>query len=274
MKMTVKVIATDMDGTFLNSLKTYDKVLFKNLFEKCQEEDIKFVAASGNQYCQIIRQFPEYKDQMTFVAENGGHIIENGRTLLEEFESRQSISALVNYMEEKYPDTVINLAGKNSSYLTTSTPQKIKDLLSYYLPVMNYVDDFHPIPNDDFFKMTLLVRDELTYHIQEEVNNLFADYHLTATSSGFGCLDIIPSHVHKGTGLDLLLNHWGYGPENLMAFGDGGNDVEMLKLAKYSFAMGNEPKEIKTIANYQAPSNEDGGVLKVIENYFMRGVFN
>ena len=70
--MTIKVIATDMDGTFLTDSKTYDRRLFDQLFSKFQEEDIKFVAASGNQYRQIIKQFPQCRDKMTFVAENGG----------------------------------------------------------------------------------------------------------------------------------------------------------------------------------------------------------
>ena len=73
--MTIKVIATDMDGTFLTNNKTYDKVLFNRLFDKFMADDIKFVVASGNQYRQIIQQFPKHKHQMTFVAENGGHII-------------------------------------------------------------------------------------------------------------------------------------------------------------------------------------------------------
>ncbi len=269
--MTVKVIATDMDGTFLTDTKTYDKVLFGRLFDKFVADDIKFVVASGNQYRQIIQQFPEHKHLMTFVAENGGHIIENGRTLQEEFETIEAISALVNFIEKYYPDTVINLAGKDSSYLPKSTPEEVRRVLRYYLPVLKYVDNLHPIPEDNYFKVTLLVRDELTFKVRDDINTLFSDYHLTATSSGFGCIDVIPSHVHKGTGLDFLLNHWGYGPENLMVFGDGGNDIEMLKLAKYSFAMANAPQEVKNIASYQAPSNQENGVLQVLSNHFLKG---
>lgn len=66
-----------------------------------------------------------------------------------------------------------------------------------------------------------------------------------------------------------MLNHWGYSPENLMVFGDGGNDIEMLKLAKYSFAMANAPQEIKNVACYQAPSNQENGVLQVLANHFL-----
>lgn len=269
--MTVKVIATDMDGTFLTDSKTYDKDLFERLFDYFIEEGIKFVVASGNQYRQIIKQFPKHKHLMSFVAENGGHIVENGKTLQEEFETTEAVSALVNYIEKKYPDTIINLAGKASSYLPKSTPIKAKNMLQYYLPVLKYVDNLHPIPDDDFFKVTLLVRDELTFQVRDEINSLFEKYELTATSSGFGCIDVIPSHVHKGTGLDFLLNHWGYGPENLMVFGDGGNDIEMMKLAKYSFAMSNAPQAIKDIASYQAPSNQENGVLRVLSDYFLKG---
>lgn len=128
--MIVKVIATDMDGTFLTDKKTYDKVLFERLFDHFMAEGIKFVVASGNQYRQIIQQFPKHKHLMSFVAENGGHIIENGRTLQEEFETVEAISALVNYIEKHYPDTVINLAGKASSYLPKSTPKKLRICLA------------------------------------------------------------------------------------------------------------------------------------------------
>ena len=138
--------------------------------------------------------------------------------------------------------------------------------------MLTYVDNLHPIPDDHFFKVTLLVPDDLTFKVRDDINTLFADYQLTATSSGFGCIDVIPSHVHKGTGLDFLLNHWGYTPENLMVFGDGGNDIEMLTLAKYSFAMSNAPQEIKAVASYQAPSNQENGVLQVLSNHFLKGI--
>ena len=56
-----------------------------------------------------------------------------------------------------------------------------------------------------------------------------------------------------------------------MVFGDGGNDIEMMKLAKYSFAMSNAPQAIKDIASYQAPSNQENGVLRVLSDYFLKG---
>ena len=49
----IKLIATDMDGTWLKENKTYDKKLFEKEFQIMQHRDIKFVVASGNQYENI-----------------------------------------------------------------------------------------------------------------------------------------------------------------------------------------------------------------------------
>lgn len=52
--MTVKVIVTDMDGTFLNDAKQYDRPRFLAQFAQLKQQGIEFVVASGNQYYQLI----------------------------------------------------------------------------------------------------------------------------------------------------------------------------------------------------------------------------
>jgi hydroxymethylpyrimidine pyrophosphatase-like HAD family hydrolase len=58
----------------------------------------------------------------------------------------------------------------------------------------------------------------------------------------------------------LLQEKWNVKDDETMAFGDGGNDIEMLKHVKYGFAMENGSHEVKSIANHIAPSNNDSGV--------------
>lgn len=53
----IKLIATDMDGTWLREDKTYDKELFEKEFQIMRDRDIKFVIASGNQYENILDRF-------------------------------------------------------------------------------------------------------------------------------------------------------------------------------------------------------------------------
>ena len=73
----IKLIATDMDGTWLREDKTYDKELFEKEFQIMQDRDIKFVIASGNQYENILDRFPKANKNMYFVAENGA-LVANG----------------------------------------------------------------------------------------------------------------------------------------------------------------------------------------------------
>ncbi|MFI7964273.1 HAD hydrolase family protein, partial [Acinetobacter baumannii] len=69
--MTVKILAVDMDGTFLNSKKQYNKARFLKQYEQLKQNNIHFVVASGNQLAKLITYFPEISHEIAFIAENG-----------------------------------------------------------------------------------------------------------------------------------------------------------------------------------------------------------
>lgn len=52
--MSIKLIAVDMDGTFLSDAKTYNRPRFLAQYQRMREQNIRFVVASGNQYYQLI----------------------------------------------------------------------------------------------------------------------------------------------------------------------------------------------------------------------------
>lgn len=59
----IKLIATDMDGTWLNDKKSYDVDLFLREFKIMQERNIKFVVASGNQHQNLLTRFPKVAEK-------------------------------------------------------------------------------------------------------------------------------------------------------------------------------------------------------------------
>lgn len=63
-----------------------------------------------------------------------------------------------------------------------------------------------------------------------------------------------------------LLKRWGLTSHDLLSFGDGGNDIEMLAFAQHSYAMSNASPDLKAIAQKIAPSNDEEGVLSIIED--------
>ena len=80
--MSVKLIAVDMDGTFLSDAKTYNRERFLAQYARMKEQGIRFVVASGNQYYQLISFFPEIAHEIAFVAENGGWVVSAGEDVL------------------------------------------------------------------------------------------------------------------------------------------------------------------------------------------------
>ena len=76
--MSIKLIAVDMDGTFLSDQKTYNRERFMAQYRQMKEQGIRFVVASGNQYYQLISFFPELSSEISFVAENGGWVVSAG----------------------------------------------------------------------------------------------------------------------------------------------------------------------------------------------------
>ena len=70
--------------------------------------------------------------------------------------------------------------------------------------------------------------------------------------------------------MQALSARLGLGPEQVMAFGDAGNDLEMLAWAGWSFAMANASVEAKKAARYETGSNAEGGVGMAVERWLWR----
>ena len=73
----IKMVAVDMDGTFLNDERTYDKTMFLSLFKQMQAHHIHFLPA-GSQYQRLRHEFAEVADQMDYISQNGAIVHSGG----------------------------------------------------------------------------------------------------------------------------------------------------------------------------------------------------
>lgn len=83
-------------------------------------------------------------------------------------------------------------------------------------------------------------------------------------------LEIVPVGIDKAQGLSILLDKTGMNPSDLIAFGDGYNDIPMLQFAGTGVAMGNAAQEIQKAADLVAQSNDDDGVALTLEKLILR----
>ena len=260
--MTVKVIVTDMDGTFLDDAKQYDRDRFQAQFQQLQARDIEFVVASGNQYYQLISFFPELKNQISFVAENGALVFDHGEKIFHgELTRHESQIVIGELLKDKQLNFVA--CGLESAYVSDKAPDEFVALMSKHYHRLKRISNYHEI-DDVLFKFSLNLPDS---DIPDLIDKLHValDGIMKPVTSGFGFVDLIIPGLHKANGISRLLKRWKISPQECVAIGDSGNDAEMLKLVKYSYAMGNAAEAIKAISDYRAEDNNHQGALNVIQ---------
>ena len=71
----------------------------------------------------------------------------------------------------------------------------------------------------------------------------------------------------KSKGIDAVIKHYGFDISEVMAFGDGGNDVKMIKHAAYGVVMGNAVDEAKEVADFVTTSVDEGGIANALKHY-------
>lgn len=264
--MAIKMIITDLDGTFYHKDLSYDKDRFNKLYEKMKRDNIRFVVASGNQYYQL-RSFFDYHEELSFVSENGGYIVDRNNEIFSVEIKKKTYHKILDVINE-YSDIKINIVcGKNSAYVDNSMSDDDFKIFLNYFPVMKRVSNLHDV-DDQIIKFALMTSEELVDEIADKLNGVI-DESLSVVTSGHGCIDLIVKGVHKGNAVRKLMSIYDIKEDEIMAFGDANNDLEMLKLVGYGFVMANGNEFMKeTIGRVTELSNEEDGELAVIEEYF------
>ncbi|CBI13695.1 putative HAD-superfamily hydrolase / phosphatase [Streptococcus gallolyticus UCN34] len=266
----IKLIASDMDGTFLNPQGSYDKRRFQDLLRQLTKRNILFVVASGNRMERLRQIFAEVSDNIDYVAENGALVIDKGNLLARQTMPNHLVDAVVVFFADKLRSYRVILSGVEASYVLQGTSFELgtaavsQDELRQFFSNLVYLEDLTKRPKDPIVKITMMVDSDDVDEVTQQFNQEFHG-DLRAVSSGYGAVDIIQSSVHKAWGLQVLMAKYKIKPEEVAAFGDSGNDKELLNLAKYSFAMANATQDIKNVACYQIASNVEDAVLTTIE---------
>lgn len=255
----VKLVVSDMDGTLLNSKHEVSRTFF-NLYDQLKGH-IHFVAASGRQYQSILRKFETIKDEISIIAENGGIAMQGENELLFtdlSLHKIHKIIPIIRNIEGSFPV----LCGKKGAYIETENSTFNKTFKEYY-DKYEIVDDLTQVTKDAILKIAIFHFKSSEKYLYPSLKHLESE--LKIKVSGQNWLDISHINANKGYALELLQQKLEITKAETMVFGDYNNDLEMLALADFSFAMENAHPNVKKIANYKTKSNEEQGVEIVLE---------
>ncbi|MFS4418782.1 HAD family hydrolase [Maribacter sp. 2307ULW6-5] len=255
----IKMVVTDMDGTLLNSDHEVSPRFFE-LFAALRSKNIIFVAASGRQYNSIIDKLSPIKNDIIVVAENGGFVVAGGQELLSTPLPHSHILESLSLLEAAEGVHPV-LCGKHTAYLGAGSEAFVQKLKEYY-------SKFELVPrleevSQEIIKLALFHFEGSEEHIYPYVRPL--EKELQVKISGSHWVDISSPNAHKGYALRKLMHLHQVAADELLVFGDYNNDLEMLALSDYSFAMENAHPKVLASAKYRTRSNDEHGVERILE---------
>ena len=268
----IKLIATDMDGTLLDPRGQLDLPRLEKILDQLDERGIRFVIATGNEVHRMRQLLKHLASRVVLVVANGARIFEHDTLLqAQTWDDAMVGKALVHFKGRECRDqfVVTGMKGgfvKKGTVFTDLEKFMTPEMIEKFYQRMNFVEEFQSDLFGGVLKMSMVVGKERSSSVLQEINDLF-DGHVRAVSSGYGCIDILQAGVHKAWGLEKLLKRWNLQSEQIMAFGDSENDVEMLEMAGIAYAMENADDNVKAVATALAPANSQAGVYQVLENW-------
>lgn len=132
MNHEIKMVAVDIDGTFVRSDYTYDTRRFRRILSRMEKAGCHFVVASGNQYYQLRDIFLEYSDEISFVAENGAFVKDHAELIFTANMLKETVDAVIDTCRE-YSEILNVMCGVDSAYCQRGTvDQDFFDLTGIY----------------------------------------------------------------------------------------------------------------------------------------------
>lgn len=257
----VRLVVSDMDGTLLDGNGAIPPG-FWPLYEKMRDKGIPFVPASGRQYATLARSFEHLGEELSFIAENGGLVVHDGEVVSATGLDPDVVAELVRTVRRRSSEYNFGVVvcGRRSAYVERSDAAFVEKVETYYA-ALEIVADL-TVVDDEILKVAVLDFDGA-----ERSAELFAPFREThkVVTSARQWIDIMDPNVNKGNAVRLLQDELGVTAAQTVAFGDYLNDFEMLGAVDLSFAMANAHPTIREHARYAAPSNEEHGVVTVLD---------
>ncbi|CAH1852665.1 HAD-IIB family hydrolase [Convivina intestini] len=264
--MAIKLIATDLDATFLHDDKHFDEALFTQVLKTLKEQGIQFVIATGNHPDKVARYFKNFLGQYQLIANNGAQIIVDGQLQAVAAIPAQVFAPLGQLAHTYRHDIRMGMVftGQSESYMLADQAQIGNSLTTArgYFQNLKVIDDVAEI-KQPIAKITIEI--PVKEHVfMADVRHLLGKQ-VHVTTSGYGSVDIVNSEVNKGAALAKLAEIWQINSQEMMAFGDGLNDAEMLNYVGQPIAMPNSDPLLLEKGYPQAlADNNHDGVLKTI----------
>lgn len=259
--MNIKLIVTDMDGTFLNSNSQFNSESFQLLKEHCAQAHIRFVFCTGKQ-CERVENIVGDLAQDTFiVGDSATRTKYNGLFIYNATIDHHKGQEIIQAISEIDSTQTILGCTASSAYVLNHISEAEKRIVHGSYQEVTYINDFSEV-EEDFLKISVHDPKANCKATAQQIKHYESDVYIIASDEEW--IDIADLGGNKGTTIRRIQNLLQISPAETIAFGDGMNDIDLFKAAKYKVAMDNAYPELKAEANLIAKNNDEDGVIQTL----------
>lgn len=259
---SIKLVATDMDLTLLADDKSMPAGVEERI-DALAKNGVLFCAASGRPALALRESFPAHHQDMALVADNGASVYLRDELVYRDLIDRDlyhEVLALATATEGSVPV----LCAFDDAYVL-ERDRCHEDVVSIYYRSITYVESFEELDVDSNKISIYFPGWDSKQKNDEAYSPAFAS-RLYLTCAGNEWLDFMNIGVDKGSGIRHLAQHLGIDLSDIAAFGDTYNDIPMLDIVGHSYVMANAAEHMHDHGKFLAPSNNEAGVLTVIDH--------
>lgn len=267
--MTEKALVLDIDGTLTNSAKEITpatKCAIQNLMKRGQ----KVILASGRP-TPGMRRYEEELELDRYggylLSFNGARIVDcrTGEIVYQRVLPLTLLPGLFHFAKKNGCGLITYLGNEVISAFPIDKYVEIEARING-LPVRK-VPNFTEFVDFDINKCLMTADPEKAELLEKELQEKYGNMASIYRSEPY-FIEIMPRDVDKASSLDKMLPAIGVKRENTVCCGDGFNDISMIRYAGVGVAMGNAQQAVKESADYITATNDEDGLVQVIEKFF------
>lgn len=268
-----KLLALDLDGTLLNE---NHEISEKNkiMINKARKNGVRIILISGREP-NSIKYFSEELGLEELIGGFNGGIVTDNKVEKTYFNKciQEELSKKTIYLLENMGVCSVVFAG-NKMLAQDVNDRRIKIFKNYAIgdtEEVGHMSTFLEKNNlwGSINKIILSDSNEILNHHKDILSKEFGNG-LTIQFSLPFFLEIFSNEISKGKALDFISDYYGIDSAEIIAIGDGENDIDMLKYAGLGVAMGNAPESVKEIADIVTLPNNKDGVSNIIEKFIVK----
>ncbi len=273
MKRRIRMAGFDLDGTLLTTDKRLTEYT-KEILKEAAGRGIILLPVTGRPLSGIPKEISGFEGIRYMITSNGARIIEEGKTIRENLLSVEKARKILDIFEDY--DTLRDIYYDGQGYMPKAFIERVGEYVSspamaqYIVSTRVSVDDLRTKFEEENRKLDKIQALFNKKSEQEEAwKRVQALGDLEVTGALNMNIEVNAGGVHKGRALLWLAEELGIDREEVMAFGDGSNDLKMIEEAGIGVAMANAIPSVSDAADLAALSNDSDGVARIIEEYVL-----